>query len=164
MNGSYSTIYSQSCRMRQCRSAVAALAVAALSAFALAGCSAISIPLGDAAGTSDVNAPIDLTGNISDSAVYDVAPGDRQQIAAMLPAGLDETTAVLPLSWSNPDTGNSGTITDIVQADPQGTRGCARFTTSANTIEGLRNYTGMACPDSFATWHVTVLQRVDADS
>lgn len=140
------------------------LAVAIMTVIALSGCSAISIPLGEATGTSDMNAPIDLTGTIAKPTDLDVGPDDRSYIAAAIPAHMADPTDQALLSWSNPDTGNSGTIAEITPADPNGIRGCARFTTSANTFAGLRNYTGMACPDSFKTWHVTLLERVEIDS
>ena len=169
MNASVATIYSPSGGIRQCRSAhgrltLGRLALAVMTVFALSGCSAISIPLGEATGTSDMNAPIDLTGSISDTTDLDVGPDDRRYIAAVVPAHIADPTDQALLSWSNPDTGNSGTIIEIVPADPNGIRGCARFTTSANTFAGLRNYTGMACPDSFKAWHVTLLERVEIDS
>ena len=89
MNASVPSIYSQSGGIRQCRSvqgrvALRRIALVCWTALALTGCSAISIPLGDAAGTSDVNAPIDLTGNISDTSELDVGPGDRLHVPSVL--------------------------------------------------------------------------------
>lgn len=159
MNGSHPTTYNRSGASRQWRNGLRAFALAALPALALAGCSAVSIPIGDAAGTSDVHAPLDLTGSLGDTAPLDIAPGDRREIAAIFPAAIGAGQGAAPLSWTNPETGNRGTITEIVLADPKGTQGCARFVTSANTFEGLRNYTGVACPDAAERWHVTALER-----
>ncbi|AXS39601.1 RT0821/Lpp0805 family surface protein [Breoghania sp. L-A4] len=158
MNRSSPTSYNHWRGLRQYRCALSGLAIAALAAGALAGCAGIAIPLGGAAGTSDVNAPIDLTGNIGNTADLDVTLSDRRRIVEALPENPADAETMVPLAWANPETGNRGTITELFEADPAGNRGCARFTTSANTIEGLRNYTGMACPDSFNKWHVTVLE------
>ncbi len=162
MNRSSPTSYSRSHGLRHYRSTLCGLVIATLAASALAGCAGIAIPLSGADGTSDINAPIDLTGNIGNTADLDVTMSDRQRIVAVLPENPTEADSVVPLAWVNPETGNRGTITELVEADPAGNRGCARFTTSANTIEGLRNYTGMACPDSFNNWHVTVLEPADS--
>lgn len=129
----------------------------------LAGCSQISFPIA----TSDTEQPVNMTGTVigmqDEAADRDVAATDRGIIASTLAsAPTSDEPAPTQLAWVNPETGNQGTIFEIVDADPKQAGGCRRFTTTANTIEGVRNYSGIACPDSFDTWHVTVLQPADA--
>ncbi|MEI2384188.1 RT0821/Lpp0805 family surface protein [Breoghania sp. JC706] len=114
---------------------------------------------------SDVSA--ETTGSIASmndpQTDRDVAVTDRGIIASTL-ATAPQTVEPTPtqLAWANPETGNQGTIFEVVDADPKDAGGCRRFSTTANTIDGVRAYSGIACPDSFDKWHVTVLQPADA--
>ncbi|MFD1695157.1 RT0821/Lpp0805 family surface protein [Roseibium aestuarii] len=121
------------------------------------GCSQISVPLG----SSDVETPMVLTGSLpssSDQAFADIEDGDRAVITATLAQIIDapEPSSAMAygagapapqrFSWTNPLTGNSGSLSGIDQSQAEST-GCVAFKTTANTIAGVRLYSGIACKD-----------------
>ncbi len=135
----------------------AGLAIVLMSLFA-GGCSQISVPIGSA----DVETPMILTGALpssADQAFADIEDGDREVIAgtlSLLLSSPDETTPSLAyvagvapedsVAWTNPTTGNSGSISAIDRSTSDST-GCVGFRTTANTIAGVRLYAGTACKD-----------------
>ncbi len=121
----------------------------------LAGCGSISFPMG----SNDVEAPLDLTGSIDgiqNSADLDISPEDRAVIAKTIsaaPAGVTST-----LAWSSHISGNSGTITALAPDTGSSGTGCRSFETTANTVTGIRTYTGIVCRDLRKVWTVVELQ------
>ncbi len=163
MSGQRATFYTLRTGWRQWR-----LAVAAMGVLALAGCGHISFPMSDTSetGTSQIRTA-SIDGMETPDSDSEIVATDRGVIASTLasaPAveGPEASVSPTQLAWVNPETGNQGTIFEIVDADPKGVHGCRKFSTTANTIEGVRAYSGIACPDSFDKWHVTVLQPADA--
>lgn len=121
------------------------------------GCSQISVPIGSA----DMETPMVLTGSLpssTDQAFADIEDGDRAVIAGTLTqilsapapetelAFTDVAAPVHKFSWTNPQTGNSGSISEIDQSTADAT-GCVGFRTTANTIAGIKLYSGTACKD-----------------
>ncbi len=163
MSGQHATFYTLRTGWRQRR-----LAVAAIGLLALAGCGHISFPMGETAETkATALKTASIKGTETPESESEVVETDRGVIASTLAsAPADKTAEASPsatqLAWVNPETGNQGTIFEIVDADPKGIHGCRKFSTTANTIEGVRAYSGIACPDSFDKWHVTVLKPADA--
>lgn len=161
MNGNRVVFYSVEGLRRQGRRFVAAAAFATL-----AGCGQISFPLTSTSDSAPPLQPIGMTGSIASvnetTAERDVVSTDRGIIATALAAAPSSSETPTQLAWVNPETGNQGTIFEVVDSDPKGNGGCRKFSTTANTIEGVRAYSGVACPDSFRKWHVTVLKPADA--
>ncbi|MBD8893123.1 pyridoxamine 5'-phosphate oxidase [Labrenzia suaedae] len=132
----------------------------------LAGCGQVSMPLG----SNDVETPLVLTGSIpstSDTAFADIDETDREIIAMSIGqlvsgSGLeasalaDEGTMQTAVSWTNPDSGNSGSIGKLDKSKLADT-GCIDFETTANTIAGIRLYKGTACRDVRQIMAITAL-------
>ena len=134
---------------------VAALAISG----ALGACSPVSMPIG----SSDIETPLVLTGSISseDDTYADISTDDRKLIAQTLYAALDKDSTEDALAWSNPESGNSGTVSDLDASQFEDT-GCLSFKTTANTITGLRLYEGTACRDVSNAMAVTALRAAKA--
>ncbi|WP_209015749.1 RT0821/Lpp0805 family surface protein [Roseibium sp. RKSG952] len=133
---------------------------------ALGGCAQVSVPLASA----DVRTPLVISGHLGgaqDTAFADIDPIDRQMIAATL-SGMISTgpetgyrAADAPSSgWINPESGNSGTISKVGTQTLAST-GCLTFTTTANTIEGVRLYQGSACQNASSQLTVTALRSAE---
>ncbi|PTW62162.1 outer membrane surface antigen [Breoghania corrubedonensis] len=153
------TFYTDRTGWRQWRVALVSVAL-----LGLAGCGHISFPMGKSSESDASSINTGSVASMSDPRTdRDVAVTDRGIIASTL-ATAPETQEPTPtqLAWANPETGNQGTIFEVVDADPKAAGSCRRFSTTANTIDGVRAYSGIACPDSFDKWHVTVLQPADA--
>lgn len=63
------------------------------------------------------------------------------------------------LAWENADSGNSGTITEIIASSSAG-RACRNFATTLASVDGVRAYRGELCR-SGANWEYTRLEPVD---
>lgn len=128
---------------------------ALLTSSLLGACSPVSMPIGSA----DIETPLVLTGSIpseADETYADINTEDRKLIAQTLYSALDEGSTDAALAWSNPESGNSGTISDLDVSKFKST-GCLSFKTTANTISGLRLYEGTACRDISNAMAVTTL-------
>ncbi len=141
------------------------VAAASLLSICLAGCAQVTVPMG----SNNVDTPTVLTGSIpspSDEAYSDVNAEDRAVIAENLDTlsgelDLSEESQNVMLSWLNPVSGNSGTLTKIETGTFDAT-GCLSFHTTANTIAGIRLYSGTACRDITRRFAVTALSVTDA--
>ncbi len=131
----------------------------------LGGCSHVSVPIG----ADNVDTPTLITGSLTtsaDVAFSDVNADDRGIIAenldAIAPRLADgQPVDALSLPWLNAISGNSGTMSDINTAILAET-GCVTFKTTANTIAGIKLYTGTACRDVRQKFAVTDLSVADA--
>lgn len=141
------------------------MGIIALLGSLIAGCAQVTVPIG----SNNVDTPTVLTGSIpssTDQAYTDVNAEDRAVIAENLDS-LDQTLdnydagQDVLLSWLNPISGNSGTVTSI-KADGLTETGCLSFQTTANTIAGIRLYSGTACRDISQKFAVTALSVADA--
>ncbi len=140
------------------------VATALILSICLAGCAQVTVPTG----SNNVDTPTVLTGSIptpSDQAYSDVNADDRAVIAENLDTlsgdlDLSEESKDVMLSWLNPVSGNSGTLTKIETATFDAT-GCLSFHTTANTIAGIKLYSGTACRDVTQRFAVTALSVTD---
>lgn len=117
-------------------------------------------------GSSGIETPLVLTGSIPsdiDVAYADIGKEDRRLIAASLSGAInqpsmadDDETEPTSFAWTNPESGNSGTISEVNMSDFEDT-GCLAFTTTANTIGGVRLYSGTACRDISKKMAITTL-------
>ncbi|WP_209001133.1 RT0821/Lpp0805 family surface protein [Stappia sp. BW2] len=134
-------------------------------ATALGGCSQISVPVG----SNNIDSPTLLTGSIpsvSDVAYADINDDDRSVIAENLDTISPDLAAGKPidslsLTWLNSISGNSGTLSSI-NASSFSETGCLGFKTTANTIVGIKLYSGTACRDVTQKFAVTSLNVADA--
>ncbi len=131
--------------------------------FAAVACSQVVPPMG----THDSVAPLDLTGAIkaAPDKAADVDGEDRRIIArsienalAQSQTGSSQTGSSQTISWANPVSGNTGTISDIDNGTAS-LPGCVHFKTTANTISGVRAYEGQACRDAVSNLTVTGLSE-----
>lgn len=121
----------------------------------LGACSPVSLPIG----SSDIETPLVITGSIpsmDDDAYADVGADDRKLIAQTIHMAVDDNNMAEALAWSNPESGNSGTISDLDISKLKDT-GCLSFKTTANTITGVRLYEGTACRDISNATAITAL-------
>lgn len=131
----------------------------------LGGCSHVTVPIG----SNNVDAPTVITGSIpssSDIAYSDVNESDRKIIAENLDAigvvlKADGDVQTISLPWLNSSSGNSGTVSNI-DTTALGETGCLSFQTTANTIAGIKLYSGTACRDVTQSFAVTTLTVADA--
>ena len=131
----------------------------------LGGCSQLTMEMG----SNNLDSPTVLTGSIpspSDVAYADINEGDRGIIAQnldLLGAEMAEgkSSEGMTLTWLNSVSGNSGTLTQINTTALSDT-GCLGFKTTANTIAGIKLYSGTACRDVTQRFAVTALTVVDA--
>lgn len=117
-------------------------------------------------GSADVETPLVLTGSLPNSldvAYTDIGAEDRRLIANALLSAMNQPKKETeqpedqaPLTWSNPESGNSGTIAELETSDFENS-GCLSFKTTANTIEGVRLYNGTACRDISQKLAITAL-------
>ncbi|MHA7774045.1 RT0821/Lpp0805 family surface protein [Roseibium sp. M-1] len=131
----------------------------------LGGCSQVTMEMG----SNNLDSPTVLTGSIpsaTDVAYADINEDDRSIIAQNLDLfGQDlaagKSADGVTLSWLNSISGNSGTLAQIDAAVLNET-GCLNFKTTANTIAGIKLYSGTACRDITQRFAVTALTVVDA--
>ncbi|NBN64317.1 pyridoxamine 5'-phosphate oxidase [Microvirga tunisiensis] len=121
------------------------LAAAILSgSLVLGGCAQISSPLA----SYDGPAAVDVTGSTNGAGTasdLEIDTTDRAVIALALTRA-PVAGAAVEIPWLNPESGNSGTITALGREGEQ-VPGCMAFQTTANTIQGVKAYSGNACRD-----------------
>jgi hypothetical protein len=91
----------------------------------------------------------------------------RQKIVATPPAMAkakpkpgDKPAPAAALAWENGDSGNSGTITDLIASTSAAGRSCRNFATTLASVDGVRAYRGELCRNG-AAWEYTRLEPVD---
>ena len=117
----------------------------------LAGCSTILRPLNG--WTSSQSAPPAdeiVTGSIRKTSTPD-PEGDGEVIRRAVET-VSQAGPPAKLAWTNPATGNSGTITDIVEAKARNGAPCRDFATTLTTIEGVALYRGRVCQGYLGPW------------
>ena len=136
---------------RRPQSRPASIAALALVTTMLAGCSTIMMPL--SGWTSSQNGPPAdeiVTGSIRKPVAADPA-GDGEVIRRTVESASRSGTPA-KLEWSNPATGNSGTISDIVEAKARNGAPCRDFATTLTTIEGVSLHRGRVCQGYLGPW------------
>ncbi|KZL18862.1 hypothetical protein PsAD2_02378 [Pseudovibrio axinellae] len=115
----------------------------------LPACTQMSISVNN----SDYQEPLNLTETVDTKqkvADSEIHRTDRTVITQTIEEALNvgDQHRFAPMAWTNPVSGNSGTITSLMSVDKTGSiPGCTDFVTSANTIGGVRAYHGRSCPD-----------------
>lgn len=130
----------------------------------VAGCGGLSIPVGSASGTHESGEAPAVTGSISGSAAGPVLPADRLAISDAIRRLNQEGDIRLPLAWHSEPSGNQGSILSLSPLAVQPGLTCLEFVTTANTFQGLENYTGTACRDDLEKWQVIQLRNQTANN
>jgi surface antigen len=60
--------------------------------------------------------------------------------------------ATARIEWTNPASGNSGTISELVEGKARNGAPCRAFATTLTTIEGVALYRGRACQGYTGPW------------
>lgn len=96
-----------------------------------------------------------ITGSITPASAPDLEQvSDSRTVRNAVSAANLSSVETNPLSWSNVDTGASGTITSIVEAR-SGNVVCRSFTTSRQRFDGISLYDGEACMNGGGEWELT---------
>ncbi|MEJ1157878.1 RT0821/Lpp0805 family surface protein [Prosthecomicrobium sp. N25] len=66
------------------------------------------------------------------------------------------------VEWSNRETGNSGTISDVIAAAPRAGTPCRSFATTFASLDGVRLYHGEACRSGPDAWEVVTVRPAEA--
>lgn len=138
----------------QSRPAVIAVLAGAL---ILSGCSTVMMPL-SGWGSAQNGPPAGeiATGSIPKPTVATPAPESDGDVIRRTVEQVARGTAVADptgrLTWSNPTSGNSGTISDLVAAKASNGAPCRDFATTLATIEGVSMYRGRACQGYAGPW------------
>ncbi|WP_333821995.1 RT0821/Lpp0805 family surface protein [Pinisolibacter sp.] len=135
---------------RAAQSRSASIAVLLMVSSMLGGCSTIMMPLN--AWTSSQNGPPAdeiVTGSIRKPVAPD-PEGDGEVIRRAVETAAPSVAA--KIEWTNPASGNSGTISDLVEAKARNGAPCREFATTLTTIEGVALYRGRACQGYAGPW------------
>lgn len=81
-------------------------------------------------------------------------------VAKAKPKPGDKPAPAAALAWKNGDSGNSGTITDLIASTSAAGRSCRNFATTLASVDGVRAYRGELCRNG-AAWEYTRLEPVD---
>ncbi len=142
----------------------AAIAVLVTIALVLCGCSTIIVPLSGLTSSSSEPATDDIaTGSIPKPDPRRPSPESDADVvrrtierAAQAPA-----SAPVPIAWSNPTSGNSGTISELAPAKAANGAPCRDFATTLATIDGVRLYRGRACQGYTGPWDLVDFAPVE---
>lgn len=97
-----------------------------------------------------------------------VDPSDAEFIKTLVVSSKfeasSETKASNLLAWSNPDTGNSGTITAIDKFAGKHGQSCRKFTTTLDSFMGISLYNGETCELRKGFWVISWLLRASTGS
>lgn len=100
------------------------------------------------------------TGSIPQSVVVeDVDPGDAEQIKLAVADAGDTVSDSNLLAWSNPETGNSGTITAIDEYIGTSGQSCKKFRTTVDSFMGISLYEGETCELKKGFWVLSWFMR-----
>jgi surface antigen len=64
------------------------------------------------------------------------------------------------VGWQNTDTGNSGTISEMIASSNAG-RACRNFSTTVSAVDGVRAYKAELCRERTGGWEYTSVEPVD---
>ncbi|MCX5481174.1 RT0821/Lpp0805 family surface protein [Kaistia geumhonensis] len=77
--------------------------------------------------------------------VASLDPSDWEAIRAVSAERLATAGAGSEIDWTNPDTGNSGTIAPLAAMRPQDGLSCRPFVLTVSDVRGVRRYQASAC-------------------
>ena len=110
--------------------------------------------------SNDPPPPSDITGSIPKPTVAAPSPdSDSDVIRNTVATALPEIPVI---SWKNPSSGNSGTITKVAPIKAVNGAPCRTFESTLVTIEGVRLYRGQACQGYAGPWDLVRFEPADA--
>lgn len=137
-----------------------------LSVLALAGCSSmgglgdvtgsITVPSATAAGPTGAGKP-------AEPQAAPAAPSDWEAVkrsVAKAPADRPAKSVEAKIAWSNAETGNSGTISDVIASNRAGSA-CKGFNTTVSSMDGVRLYRGEVCRTG-RNWELVTVEPADS--
>jgi hypothetical protein len=130
----------------------------------LSGCG-VAMPLSEwlsPTPAAEAPPPEEITGSIPMPTPRASAIGDSEAIRRVVETAVP--TAVTALAWTNPATGNSGTITELVATRGTDGSACRDFRATVATIAGVGLYAGRACRGHLGLWDLVRLDPTDAAS
>jgi len=129
----------------------ALLATLVVTAMALAGCSTIMMPL-NGWSSSQATPPADelTTGSIG-GAKAPAPDSDAEMVRRTVETAV-RTAGSAQLAWTNPTSGNSGTVSELVEARAKNGAPCRDFATTLATIQGISLWRGRACQGYSGPW------------
>ncbi len=83
-----------------------------------------------------------------------LADSDWQAIRAVAASRFRTAPTGTPLDWSNPDTGNSGTVAALGDPKQSGALSCRAFVLTVSDVRGVRRYQGDACRSGEDAWQL----------
>lgn len=145
---------------RQSPPYVRAAAVAAL-ALSLGGCAGLGLPFGSEMTASNTSTGGGARATLVKASVIDgVDASDWETIRRTIArAG---GSAAGRIEWSNPDTGSTGTITDLREPAKRGDILCRGFSTTVTDVQGIRRFRGDACQRTDGRWQLYGMVPDDA--
>ncbi len=133
-----------------------------LLAGSLSGCG-IAMPLSEwisPTPAAEAPPPEEITGSIPMPTPRSSAIGDSEAIRRVVETAVPSAGAAL--AWTNPATGNSGTITELVAIRGADGSACRDFRATVATIAGVGLYAGRACKGHLGLWDLVRLDPTDA--
>lgn len=137
-----------------------------LSVLSLAGCSSMG-GLGDITGSITVPSAARSgptgAGKSAEPQAAPAAPSDWEAVkrsVAKAPTDRPTKSAEAKIAWSNAETGNSGTISDVIASNRAG-NACKGFNTTVSSMDGVRLYRGEVCRTG-RSWELVTVEPADS--
>ncbi len=160
--------------VRQLARGVAAMALVTALGGSLCGCAGIHL-LGDtSASTSSpaASAAVDsvdmpaagaITGAVSSNKPLDYDSSDHSDwdlIRSTVASSL-ASPSTAHIEWTNPATGNSGTVSDLAPSGTAKGRDCRSFASTIAAVDGVRLYHAEICKSVMNTWEFSKIAAAD---
>jgi len=135
-------------------------------AAALAGCSSISIPLGDAASQKNaaVSSGVGPSVKVEQPLPAALAYSDAAAIAEVAGRSAFEKVTNEPIDWVNGATGSVGTWKAGPQTSSETASNCRTFGATVTSVQGVHRYSGVACRDERGNLTVKSLSDTPSDA
>ncbi len=133
--------------------------VACLAAVGLASACSLSTTLQPAQSEQAV-----VTGSVAEPVETEgIESTDAELIKTVVAHSDDQANNTSELAWSNPDTGNSGTIMAIDRFVGSHGQQCKKFQTTVDSFMGISLYDGETCEVKRGSWVLSWFTRRGAD-
>lgn len=102
-------------------------------------------------------------GKLAEPQAAPAAPSDWEAVkrsVARAPADRPAKAPEAKIAWSNAETGNSGTISDVIASNRAG-NACKGFNTTVSSMDGVRLYRGEVCRTG-RSWELVTVEPADS--
>lgn len=132
----------------------------------LAACASIG-SVADVTGSIPAPAPAAAQAPAAPAASAETRPADsasdweavKRSVARVPPAGDTRAREAPRVEWSNAETGNSGTISEVIASSRKGAA-CKGFATTLSSVDGVRLYRGEMCRAGRG-WELVTVEPAD---